>query len=932
MNNRRKGTTYGKALRKPVSFLDSAALEVFAQGSAADPKHGGTKTSDHDPHPFALSISSATSAPADSSGSNIKMKSKIQTHAQNEIRQKKAQLATPPSHELYDFPASDDEEIRHANRNPVGVARKRRKIEGLTDNPKLQTLHKSSSLRQRNAIEESPKPTSENNRPHGTQISDLAPSVDKMGKSKGPRDLTHNAKKMTKTKPQKETTLTTHGADRQKGLVPHYSSLVSARQLDGKPRNKAQLSLTGERLQQSNSATFVRLSTPRSSPENNASRRRERTASTDLEKVGRKIFSTPNKGSSKKSPVTTPRQAELWNRLLPTESRNSSPSHLDVTSLRLADVKNEKVSSSSKSTHPKVRTTLTSSRRPPRSHRLIDSLHASEGSREDCSLPSSEEDSSGSSDEDPPGQVEYAHVVSENIAQSSESSTTDPSSKRIDQLLPATSSSQSLATNQNAALKVTYARQRSYRNDEGEAGDDIFSVQELPKLLNADSNKRSITQRSGAPSVETRNAFSKSDEDADSQQGSMRSIHELREAGGNRRLIQELETCLEDLDESQTSSLSARRSSLISLGIKLLDASIGRLFVDQGLHIRLFTRAKASKDRLENFLLLLLMLQIKYHETKRGLGSPVSSFHAAARDLAAELVADSDDLIKKSSLLTPRMSKFTQREFENLCQSVLKSPVWRFGRPPTMSCQTLSLQVLEYSIREVREMGSEFEMLSAETVDLVIETSFPPSEEVLTAPAYTKNLYELVISMLESHTLCASRCEEESRWSQFSHERIRDLVPQILTRLSQEASWNLQNLTLRLHLNLTNAYPHLCNLYATPDVIKALIEHVIAQFQKLPVDHVAASSLAPGDSLLLSLGCLINFADSIRSSRNPVTNHPISDPQTLKPLVQLFARERKRAAEVCDYHREWTAALTRCRSPLRNRLVSSLVTDTYQFC
>lgn len=86
-----------------------------------------------------------------------------------------------------------------------------------------------------------------------------------------------------------------------------------------------------------------------------------------------------------------------------------------------------------------------------------------------------------------------------------------------------------------------------------------------------------------------KNMVNASDDVLDPQEGAMRSIHELREPGGNTRIVGELEAILDDLDEGIGSSISARRSSLMSLNSKLLEASRFRMLVDQGLEPRLLS-------------------------------------------------------------------------------------------------------------------------------------------------------------------------------------------------------------------------------------------------------------------------------------------------------------------------------------------------------
>ena len=116
-----------------------------------------------------------------------------------------------------------------------------------------------------------------------------------------------------------------------------------------------------------------------------------------------------------------------------------------------------------------------------------------------------------------------------------------------------------------------------------------------------------------------------------------------------------------------------------------------------------------------------------------------------------DLLRSHYDIFSYARLHGNNVSKATRADIKNLCSALLKSTAWRAGEPAVLSCHVLSLQCLEYLVRQTREAGSVRELLSALVVRRVVATSVPPFSTLPPQPDEISVIcLELAASILES--------------------------------------------------------------------------------------------------------------------------------------------------------------------------------------
>lgn len=889
---RRKATTYGKHSRRPISNLSSATEVEFAQNvgaSTLDPtdtiRHwqGDGRNASSD----LLHRRSGSEIPYESL-SRQALSSKPKPRDQHRSSSGRSDPVKDVS--LYDVPVSDD-----GRKHSVNIARKRRKImpSGVVaekqsvvyDDDSLQRHIAAEARRDEGQIPPSPSNTWAVQESKSRRGAAKSQAGARGSPNKGASETSRSFKNST-LDPER-IGIDATAVDRTKGR------LVARKQSKGLDR----ANVISHRVQKTNTdpaKTTARPTTPDTVLAKfglQEATNVPRSPYTSSKSVCQPT--TPPRPTSAADGATTPRQRELWNRLLVDDAQTRSPSSLNLPSLILTEKNPE--GSRGHAEGRKVSLGLRQqSALKARPRKIVDTLHRSDHDQDHFYNESDE--MRGSSSSVNKSESNY----SESAADGAITVQTSPSAEGrglVSQFQDRSSNSpQAIPSLYGGGLKITYARQRSYLTD-----NDLAEAAMIGLPIPPQPNDRTRYGRRGlgdrAPKLQSMQSL---DEDigdlVDSQGGTMRSIHELREAGGNVRLVSELEAILDDIGDHQPGYTSVRRSRLIDLVTKLEEPANCRLFVDQGLESRLMADVGLSNDLITNGLLVAAFLQLMTCSSSTLLLTQVGKVRVVR--FFVELLGSDQDILSYAGLRGNNVSKVVQADLQNLCSALLKSTVWRAGKPSVLSCHVLSLQCLEYLVRQTREAGSLSEVLSAHAIRRVVATSVPPFSTLPPQPGKISVIcLELAVSILESCTISnAAECQA-SLWAGETLERVIGLLP-LLALWKGEECGTSRTLTLRLYLNLTNNSPGLCEDFSNPEVISVMFGIVISHFEKLADSTLEIDKALLLDDLILSLGSLINLADLSKIARQLVMDLRHGSQSYLDILLQLFMNKSKNAAEV----------------------------------
>ncbi|KAL6712772.1 hypothetical protein ACLMJK_009613 [Lecanora helva] len=612
---------------------------------------------------------------------------------------------------------------------------------------------------------------------------------------------------------------------------------------------------------------------------------------------GREFYPvTPPSSGTHGQRRTTPRQKELWDKLLVEDTSITTPSSLDLRVLTMTDRKQDDDSIGRQSRASLASDGTSKHASKHRRNRVVDTLYAQgHGARQkgDCTDEKPESnrtkyfsevmavDASDPFNVEPPKRV-CSTNSGEKFGRSDVQSVTNTSHRD----LPSTI----------AGPRVTYARQRSYLTDIDMDQIASLSIPVSEEPLETNTSHHKVTRKRTSREQSKQDLKSGQWNPQHSQSGAMRSIHELREAGGNVRLLGELESLLDDIEDQSSLSSNVRRTLLLNLVARFQEPSVTRLFVDHGLEARLLASIGMDNDIVTNSLLSMALFELT--TCPSSLMALPKFRDAQVLNFLVGMLETDLDLAAQAKSRDIKLSKYARQEYSSICSSKLRSTVWSAGNPPVLSCHVLALQCLENIIRQTRESSYSSHILSADAIRRIVATSLPPLvQPPLLRTAMSTVPLTLAVSILESCTVSNAADYLELIQERRTFERIVGLLP-LLDVWDEDKRGMLRTSTLRLYVNLTNNNPELCEKLCTPEVVGAMCKMTTACFERSSSHASKCQQPVSLDALILGLGTLINLAESCNEARRLIMDLRCGDRSYLAVFLELFATNSQSAAEV----------------------------------
>lgn len=422
--------------------------------------------------------------------------------------------------------------------------------------------------------------------------------------------------------------------------------------------------------------------------------------------------------------------------------------------------------------------------------------------------------------------------------------------------------------------RVTYARQRSFLDDmimsEDLSTDNASSgpkhrSQSVQRQLNyeATSSARLIV-----PNEDT------------NEDGSVRSIHELRQAGGNARYRGAVESIFEDIEDPQN-SLTGRCNAFLQLCGKLLDTGLKRRFVECNFDKRLVDCLSMDLQVVPTILAFCAYAL----GSSDGHMSYVLATSAWPKLLHASpaLLGMQDDI--------PVAARAQASGFSRPLQKTLQSTIPQIAAmlfPDTallkLSPCTLALYCLRSTISTMKTKG-ENPSLSTSLLNPLVQALVSESQSYVSLEKIRPESSQILcmgFSILEASTALAESFTKE-------HWDILDPLSELHSLLYLESGTvsQIQPLYIRLILNITNSNPTLCDKFADPEMVGGLVHIVTANFGDLTEDALGQANNSL-DSVILALGALINLTEQSEASRSVFLHSGVPSKPFLDQLLHLF--------------------------------------------
>ena len=563
----------------------------------------------------------------------------------------------------------------------------------------------------------------------------------------------------------------------------------------------------------------------------------------------RELTTPPKKGASSHETDEdavagmTPKQAQIWGQLLPTGRVMGSPSILPIHDL--------KISSSRKTlNNPTGRRT-----------RLVDRLKAS--------APSSDNDLTDESEE---SDDDISNIQSDTLVQDI-CMNEEPTASRTSQ-----GHSQTVLISEDGP-KITYAKSRSYLQEESFEDGLMFELtSETPQRPTADPH-RAMNSQPGSQ----KSAFDLDDSEDESGPIRLRTVHELRAGGGNQRFMDDIGGLLDDIADHNNSARSRRRSAIIDIGVRLLDATFVEKMFRQGFEQQLLAECEASYDEIANFALAMAFVAMM-------TGDPPKHVVQSLRDggILPWFLRFLTDKTDSKQLVKDRknnMSRAAQTSFLGFVgKFTAQHGIWGEQKPEQVAPRLVALKALDQIIRRLRQLREKVELVGSAEIELLLPTTVELS---LTTDIPTE--VTLAISILESVSTSALALT----WRATFMERLATIVTSLPRKDGPPV--HLLFLTLRLCMNLTNDNVMNCRAFSSSSIILYLLQTVRQGFENLNAEVTKDQRAINLDLLVLAMGILINVAEHDDTAGSRTTSPEAR--ALLVALVDDFQHGQKRVFE-----------------------------------
>lgn len=551
----------------------------------------------------------------------------------------------------------------------------------------------------------------------------------------------------------------------------------------------------------------------------------------------------------------TPKQKELWSTLLGSDPIESdTPYRAGLERLKLSE--------------KKVAFLQRSSSDIPKRSRLIDSLkrHDSE---------------SAESDDDDEDEGEETILATHATPRGNKRKVDDA----FDTRSIATGSTKSVRTfGSTAGSRMTYGETRTL-------------LQEDPK-----SFEEQLEEMFPDPTPLSSQAI---DEELEDSQGAMRSVYELRAAGGSQRFAEDLEALLEDIGSTAAGSTGRKRSAMCELAQKCADRDYVERMCTTGFMARMCEVAVAETDTVVLFAwTVAVALALRLGSSGVIAQGAWRALHGMERSDGSLLrLLDMDgDIVRIGKDRKMNMSRAALTALGQFKEFASTSALFRDEKEPpksTLSPRDLSLRFMELLLRQLRKSGVRDPILDDEVVAKTIEIA----GHHLDAPG----IRDRCISILEF---------ESGAGRSLPLQQVKSIVTVIDSILSMDETYqgpsDLLEVTLRLVLNLTNEEPVACTAFSTPPakIVPKLLDSILTLFSTCNAITASSSEadLVAIDRLILTLGATINLAEFSDAARRAALAPSQSAPSAtiLSSLLSTFlaGRAHLAAATVDDLQAE----------------------------
>ncbi|KAH7074845.1 wings apart-like protein regulation of heterochromatin-domain-containing protein [Paraphoma chrysanthemicola] len=569
--------------------------------------------------------------------------------------------------------------------------------------------------------------------------------------------------------------------------------------------------------------------------------------------------STPQRISANPTSGTvTPRQKALFGSLLGTSSASATPmpsiSRLQLTDRKPSSLLGGLSRSKSALTHGSE----------SRKTKLLAKLKPERESSNDDSSESGSESGSDRERADPKTNKAALANIKKHVARPTRTQNLSPEDMEVDKEVAPDSQTSQATSGFGARPKFTYAKSRSYLQE---------SNPEDALLMSMDLDDPIAFSQTRDSQVE--------EEDEASQ---VRPNHELKKEGQTKTFQWENQMLIDDI--AVKSSNSIRRSTMLELCTQMARESFTLNLLDSSLAHQFLKNVGSSGDIIFDFAVAAaIAFMIQARPTSAVLEEIA---HSPAKETLLTLLSNEVDILKLAKMRKTNLSRIAQDSVVAFHAVVLGSPFWSRSKLGTLSPQLVALKSLDLLVLELRTIGSIESVLTQDIVSRLVDIASTTVERPKGDDGNEDNklILHSIFSILEASSLAPLH---QTFWPSHTLKHLS----KVLSVTFEFGDTTITTLAVKMCMNLTNNKPKACSYFSDTSFVQSLVRSVVDRFNLLETDADEVERNMTLDTLILSLGAMINLTEhSDRARAN------VDDKQRLiEALVKTFVDGSIRTAQ-----------------------------------
>jgi hypothetical protein len=384
-----------------------------------------------------------------------------------------------------------------------------------------------------------------------------------------------------------------------------------------------------------------------------------------------------------------------------------------------------------------------------------------------------------------------------------------------------------------------------------------------------------------------------------SPKGKIRDIHELRQAGENSRVADEMFDLSSQIGKPSAKPSSARRSALLQVADKVRQKDYLRRVRDHEIDALILKDVGDETDIVSGYLISTILLHILATAAAPHIIQLLRDGNVG--QLFGRLLAIEDKIKTVARDRKSNLSKRSQGMLLSVEAASLELSIWSPIKLTSTSPRTVALKCLDLLINGDANLGGDETLFPATVTNSLFEILGDAREPEFWDDITASEAFDVhcSLSVLEFHIVKLMEVEDTTE------ELVTKYLPTVAdafgAALGNMVARNssLEALLLKLVLNMTNSSTSAPGIFVKKGLLPILTKSICECFsQALAVASGQDWTEGVLDGLVLRIGTLINFAEKNMAVRKAVHESPGDSGSPLQELIRIFLANHRATAEV----------------------------------